>query len=150
MITPPRTPEELSVWLAVQKLVRSVVDHISASIDYALRRGSESSSDPSLSWLAEVMRHTPPPEHAMPYGAYMQTVRELMQHADALKAVLPRRLHSTAARVQLHHARQVDVAAHRVLARRRGDHERQALRARLTQHHSSDTGSPSQGASLRQ
>ena len=23
----------------------------------------------------------------MPYGAYMQTVRELMQHADALKAV---------------------------------------------------------------
>jgi len=103
----PQNPEELSVWLAVQKLVRSVVDHISASIDYALRRGSESSSDPSLSWLAEVMRHTPPPEHAMPYGAYMQTVRELMQHADALKAVLPRRLHSTAARVQLHHARQV-------------------------------------------
>lgn len=57
------------------------------SIDYALRRDSDLRSDPSLAWLAEVMRHAPQPEHAMPYGAYMQTVRELMQHVDALKAV---------------------------------------------------------------
>lgn len=87
----PSSASAFDSWLVTdaepQKLIRSVVDHISASIDYALRRDSEPSSDPSLTWLAEVMRHAPPPEHAMPYGAYMQTIRDLMQHVDAMKAV---------------------------------------------------------------
>jgi hypothetical protein len=89
MTIPPQTSEELSfnTWLATdaepQKLIRSIVDHIATSIDYALRRGGESSGDPSLLWLAEVMRHAPPPEHAAAYGAFMLTVRDLMQQRAA-------------------------------------------------------------------
>lgn len=78
-------------WLATdaepQKLIRSVVNHISASIDYALRRDSELSSDPSLAWLAEVMRHAPPSEHAAPYCAFMRTVEGLAARSDEAKAV---------------------------------------------------------------
>ncbi len=76
-------------WLATdaepQKLIRSVVNHISASIDYALRRDSELSSDPSLAWLAEVMRHAPPSEHAAPYCAFMRSVEGLAARSDAMK-----------------------------------------------------------------
>ncbi len=87
----PSSASAFDSWLVTdaepQKLVRSVVDHISASIDYALRRGSESSSDPSLSWLAEVMRHAPPPEHCAPYCAFMRTVEGLAARSDEAKAV---------------------------------------------------------------